>query len=121
MLSMNGVSKRFGAVVIADGLDLAVQRGESFGIIGPNGAGKSTLMALIGGDLSVDAGRVELDGEDVTRTKASYRAHAGVGRTYQIPRPFERLSVFENALVAARRGRRRSPPRRTPGPAPAAL
>lgn len=103
-LSMCGVSKRFGAVVIAEGLDLEVPAGESLGIIGPNGAGKSTLMALVSGDLGVDAGRIELDGVDITRESAPRRAHAGIGRTYQIPRPFEGLSVFENALVAAQHG-----------------
>ena len=106
MLSLNGISKKFGSVIIAEDLSLDVSAGSSLGIIGPNGAGKSTLMALISGDLAVDAGHINLAGEDITRTRASHRAHAGVGKTYQIPRPFEGLTVFENALVAAQHGAR---------------
>ncbi len=77
------------------------------GIIGPNGAGKSTLFNLIAGNTEADGGKVLLDGIDVTRASAHERCRAGIGRSHQIPRPFESLTVFENLLVAAVHGRRR--------------
>jgi branched-chain amino acid transport system ATP-binding protein len=104
LLRLTAVTKRFGRVVVADGLDLVVGRGEALGIIGPNGAGKSSLFGLVSGDLRPDAGSVLLDGVDVTRWDAMRRARAGLGRTYQVPRPFEHMSVLENVLVAAQQG-----------------
>jgi len=106
LLEVSGLGKSFGAVVVADQLDLRVQAGEALGVIGPNGAGKSTLLAMIGGDLRPDAGRVLLDGHDVTAIPAAQRAATGIGRTYQVPRPFGGLTVFQNALVAAQHGAR---------------
>ena len=106
LLELRGVAKRFGAVVVADGLDLDLMPGQSLGVIGPNGAGKSTLLALVGGDLRLDAGTVLLDSVDVTAMSAARRAGLGIGRTYQVPRPFAGLTVFENALVAAQHGAR---------------
>jgi branched-chain amino acid transport system ATP-binding protein len=106
MLRLTGVSKRFGAIVVADAVDLELESGESLGIIGPNGAGKTSLLSLISGDLRVDSGSVAIDGNDVTRQPAARRAKLGIGRTYQVPRPFEGLTVFENALVAAQHGGR---------------
>ena len=92
----------------ADGVDFGVAAGEAVGIIGPNGAGKSTLFNLIAGNLAADSGEVLLEGKDITRLKAHRRCAAGIGRSYQIPRPFENLTVFENLLVAAVHGRGRS-------------
>ncbi|MEP7239378.1 MAG: ABC transporter ATP-binding protein [Devosia sp.] len=104
LLELAGVSKRFGAVVAADGVDLSVAAGEALGIIGANGAGKSSLFNLVTGVLSPDAGTVTLDGRDISRDPAGERCRAGIGRSFQIPRPFESLSVFENLLVARRFG-----------------
>ena len=87
---------------------MRVAAGEAVGIIGPNGAGKSTLFNLIAGNLAADTGEVLLEGKDITRLKAHRRCAAGIGRSYQIPRPFENLTVFENLLVAAVHGRGRS-------------
>jgi branched-chain amino acid transport system ATP-binding protein len=107
ILELHEVSKSFGALKAADSIVLSVSEGEALGVIGPNGAGKSTLFSLISGALTPSAGRVVLDGRDVTRTSAHERCVAGVGRSHQIPAPFEKLTVFENLLVAACFGRGR--------------
>jgi len=75
--------------------------GEALGVIGPNGAGKSTLFNLITGMLRPDSGRVILDGRDITDLAPEDRCRAGIGRSFQIPLPFDHLSVFENLSVAA--------------------
>eukprot|EP01036_Dinobryon_divergens_P006993 gene6993-biopygen6229 len=106
LLELKGLSKRFGAVVAADAVDLSVTEGVALGIIGANGAGKSSLFNLIAGVLTPDAGAVTLDGRDVTQLAVRRRCLAGIGRSFQIPRPFESLSVFENLLVAAQFGSR---------------
>ncbi len=105
ILRLAGVTKRFGAVVVADNIDLTVEKGEALGIIGANGAGKSSLFNLITGVVSADAGTITLSGRDVTRVAVRDRCLAGIGRSFQIPRPFESLTVFENLLVAAEYGR----------------
>ena len=94
------VSKSFGAPVI-DEMSFTVASGEAVGIVGPNGAGKTTLLNLVAGDLAPDAGRIELFGVDVTRSRPEARCRSGLARTAQIPRPFEGLTVFENVLVGA--------------------
>jgi branched-chain amino acid transport system ATP-binding protein len=104
LLDIRRLSRSFGSLKAADGIDLVVARGEAVGIIGPNGAGKTTLFNLIAGNLDADAGEIRLNGVDVTRTKAHERCIAGIGRSYQIPHPFETLTVFENLLVAAVHG-----------------
>jgi branched-chain amino acid transport system ATP-binding protein len=108
LLETRRLSKSFGSLKAADGIDLGVAAGEAVGIIGPNGAGKSTLFNLIAGNLAPDGGEVLLDGRDITRLPAHQRCRAGIGRSYQIPLPFETLTVFENLLVAAVHGRGRS-------------
>ncbi len=104
VLSLEGVTKRFGRVLVADTLDLQVGDGEALGIIGPNGAGKTSLFSMISGDLRPDSGTVRIAGRDVTRLGAAARCRLGLGRTYQIPRPFEHMTVFENVLVAVLQG-----------------
>jgi branched-chain amino acid transport system ATP-binding protein len=91
----------FVGVHAIDGVDLRVSRGEILGLIGPNGAGKTTLLNVIAGMQEPKTGTVSLDGEDVTRWSASRRARAGIGRTFQGARLFERLTVFENVEVGA--------------------
>ena len=105
ILRLAGVTKRFGAVVVADNIDLEVGRGEALGIIGANGAGKSSLFNLITGVIRPNCGRVFLGDTDITAIPARQRCVAGIGRSFQIPRPFETLTVFENLLVAAENGR----------------
>lgn len=105
ILRLENVSKSFGALKVADCVTFTVPRGEALGIIGPNGAGKSTLFNLITGNLLADGGRIEFLSRDVTRAPAMERVRMGVGRSFQIPQPFEGLSVFENLLTAAAFGR----------------
>jgi branched-chain amino acid transport system ATP-binding protein len=105
ILKLENVSKSFGALKVSDGVTFAVPRGEALGIIGPNGAGKSTLFNLITGNFLADEGRVEFLGRDVTRAPAMQRVRMGIGRSFQIPQPFEGLTVFENLLTAAAFGR----------------
>lgn len=100
-LRLTGISKRFGQVVVANELGFELGQGQAMGIVGPNGAGKSTLFAMISGELRPDAGTVELDGSDVSARRAHERTRAGIGRTFQVPRPFEKMTVFENVLVFA--------------------
>jgi branched-chain amino acid transport system ATP-binding protein len=101
MLELKSVSKAFGMIVVASDIDLSLARGEALGIIGPNGAGKSTLFNLVTGMLRPDRGRILLEGRDITGLAPEQRCRAGLGRSFQIPLPFEHLSVFENLSVAA--------------------
>src|SRR5271155_3884901 len=104
LLELDHVTKRFGRVVIAEDLSFAVGSGDTVGIVGPNGAGKTSLFGLISGDLSPGAGSVSFAGRPVTRLDAAARCRLGIGRTYQVPRPFTDMTVFENVLVAAQQG-----------------
>jgi branched-chain amino acid transport system ATP-binding protein len=104
LLELEHVTKRFGQVVIAEDLSFAVGAGEVVGIVGPNGAGKTSLFGLISGDLAPDAGEVRFAGRPVTRLGSATRCRLGIGRTYQVPRPFSDMTVFENLLVAAQQG-----------------
>ena len=104
LLELDHVTKRFGRVVIAEDLSFTVDAGETVGIVGPNGAGKTSLFGLISGDLTPGAGQVNFAGRNITRLDSAARARLGVGRTYQVPRPFTDMTVFENVLVAAQQG-----------------
>src|SRR6266581_288761 len=95
LLELDHVTKRFGRVVIAENLSF---------IVGPNGAGKTSLFGLISGDLSPGAGEIAFAGRPVTKLDAAARCRLGIGRTYQVPRPFTDMTVFENVLVAAQQG-----------------
>lgn len=108
ILELDHLVKSFGSLKVTDDVTFSVEPGEALGIIGPNGAGKSTLFNLITGNVRVDAGRVSFDGADVTRMQPMKRCYAGVGRTFQIPQPFEKLTVFENLVVAASMGSRKA-------------
>jgi branched-chain amino acid transport system ATP-binding protein len=103
-LVLAGLSKSFGGVSVISQLDMVVPVGQALGIVGPNGAGKSTLFNLISGDTDPDEGTVVLNGRDVTAQRPAWRCRAGVGRTYQIPRPFTGMTVYETALVGAVHG-----------------
>ena len=108
ILAFEKICKRFGAVVVAHDIDLALSEGEALGIIGPNGAGKSTLFGIASGTVQPDAGRVMLEGSDITRLPPERRCRLGLGRSFQIPQPFHGMSVFENLVVAAAFGTGRS-------------
>ncbi|HEU5018431.1 MAG TPA: ABC transporter ATP-binding protein [Pseudolabrys sp.] len=101
ILALEQIHKRFGAVVVADGIDLALTEGEALGIIGPNGAGKTTLFGIAAGTVKPDSGRVIYAGEDITRLPPERRCRKGLARSFQIPQPFNGMTVFENVVVAA--------------------
>jgi branched-chain amino acid transport system ATP-binding protein len=101
LLRVQGLSRNFGALRAVDGLSFEVAEGEALGILGPNGAGKSTLFNLISGDIRPSAGTIRLRGRELARLPSYERCRLGVGRSYQIPQPFGRMTVFENVLAAA--------------------
>ena len=101
VLRLSGVQKSFGALQVAQDITFDVPQGQALGIIGPNGAGKSTLLNLITGNIDPDQGRIEFMGRDVTKIPPMQRTLMGMGRSFQIPQPFDNISVFENVLVAA--------------------
>jgi branched-chain amino acid transport system ATP-binding protein len=104
LLELDGVSKSFGRVVVADNLSLTVGSGDIVGIVGPNGAGKTSLFGLIAGELAPSSGEIMFAGARVTRLDQAARCRLGIGRTFQVPRPFGAMTVFENVLVAAQQG-----------------
>ncbi len=104
ILRLDGVTKAFGAVTVADGLTYGLRGGEALGVIGPNGAGKTSMFNLVTGTLSADAGSISFDGRDVTKAGAAARCRAGMARSFQVPQPFGGMTVFENAMVAATQG-----------------
>ena len=108
IIELREVSKSYGALRVADAINLGVPRGDALGVIGPNGAGKSTLFGLMAGAVRPDAGKIFLADRDVTRDSAEARCIAGVARSHQIPQPFEKMTVFENLLVAAAFGGQKS-------------
>src|SRR3979490_456976 len=108
ILPLEKISKRFGAIVIANEIDLALDEGEALGIIGPNGAGKTTLFGIASGTMKPDAGRVIFAGTDIRRLAPERRCRMGIGRSFQIPQPFNGMTVFENLVVAAAFGGGRS-------------
>jgi branched-chain amino acid transport system ATP-binding protein len=101
LLALHSVSKSYGALKVTDKITLSVDKGQTLGILGPNGAGKTTLFNLISGDVRVDSGRVEYDGQDITALPPHLRCRLGIGRSYQVPQPFGHMSVFENLVTAA--------------------
>lgn len=103
-LAAVGIRKRFGALVVLDGVDFAVGADEAVGIVGPNGAGKTTLLSVLAGSQRPDGGRVLLQGADVTSSGAASRCRLGVARAHQVPKPFGGMTVFENVFVAASTG-----------------
>jgi branched-chain amino acid transport system ATP-binding protein len=101
ILTLEGLSKSYGALRVIDHLSLSVAAGETLGILGPNGAGKTTLLNLLTGELRADAGRIEFGGRDIAREPPHRRCRLGIGRAYQIPQPFGAMTVFENLVTAA--------------------
>jgi branched-chain amino acid transport system ATP-binding protein len=104
LLEVKSVTKSYGELHVLKEINLAVPTGQALGIVGPNGAGKSTLLSVINGTERASSGSVHFDGSDVTGQQAEVRARSGIGRTFQVPRPFTHLTVFENALSGATYG-----------------
>ena len=113
LLETRGLRRRFGGHTAVSSLDLVLREGEVLGLIGPNGAGKTTIFNLLSGRLRPDRGAVLLRGRDITGRPPHRTCRLGIARTFQVPRPFLSLSVYESVLVGARFGRR------LPGAAPA--
>lgn len=101
ILATEGLVKRFGGLVAVDGVDLALERATILGMIGINGAGKTTLMNCINGIYHNEAGRVRLNDKDITHRKPHQIADAGLGRTFQVPRIFHRMSLIDNLVVTS--------------------
>jgi branched-chain amino acid transport system ATP-binding protein len=101
LLEVKGVSRAFQSLMAVQNVTLSVEAGELLGLIGPNGAGKSTLFNLIAGVLKPTAGRILLDGTDITGRRPFDMARAGLARTFQIPKPYRQLSVIENVMLNA--------------------
>jgi branched-chain amino acid transport system ATP-binding protein len=104
ILVIDKLTKWFGNLAAVNDLSFNVEQGEILGMMGPNGAGKTTVFNLITGVNPPSAGKVTYQGRDVTHFSASHRCRLGIGRTYQIPRPFENMTVLENLLVGAEYG-----------------
>ena len=106
VLEVQNLTKRFGGFVALDSVSLHLDKGERLGLIGPNGSGKTTMIDCISGALFNDEGSVVFDGRDITKLPAYQRAHLGIARSFQIPRPFRSMTIIENL-------RNRSPSRST--------
>ncbi|MCF8050074.1 MAG: ABC transporter ATP-binding protein [Desulfobacterales bacterium] len=101
LLQLDNVTKRFGGLVAVDHVSLEIDAGQFVGIVGPNGSGKTTLFNLISGVFFPEEGRIYFEGADITRMPPYKRAPLGIGRTFQIPRPFSSATVRENIAVGA--------------------
>jgi branched-chain amino acid transport system ATP-binding protein len=117
MLEVSDVTRRFGGVAAVDGVSITVGRGDIVGLIGPNGAGKTTLFNCVAGTVRPTSGRILLEGRRIEGEPAHKRLARGLGRTFQIPRPFPQMTLIENLLVAAKgqRGERILPNWLAPG------
>jgi len=101
ILDVRGLSKSFGGLKAVQNVSFSVERGELVGIIGPNGAGKTTVFNLLNGFLSADEGKVFFDDKNIVGMRPNAICHLGVGRTFQIVRPFPRMTVFNNIVIGA--------------------
>ncbi|PWU23026.1 MAG: ABC transporter ATP-binding protein [Candidatus Rokuibacteriota bacterium] len=101
LLSVHGVSKRFGGLSAVRDVSFSVEAGEIVGVIGPNGAGKTTLFSLVSGFARPDAGAIWFEGHPVTNLAPERRCHLGLCRTFQLVKPFGNMTVRENVMVGA--------------------
>jgi branched-chain amino acid transport system ATP-binding protein len=113
MLSVQGLTKVFGGFTAVNGVSFDLREGEILGLIGPNGSGKSTTFNLLAGALVPTAGSIRFLGREIAGHPQNRVAHYGMARTYQIPRPFRRLSLLENVVLAAYYGQAQRPSRET--------
>ena len=101
MLDVTGLCKSFGGFTAVSDVEFSLSKGEILGLIGPNGSGKSTIFNMLSGALRPNAGSVKLEGKEIAGLAPHLICEMGVGRTFQIPRPIRRLSILENAALAA--------------------
>lgn len=104
ILQVQHLQKSFGKLAAVNDLSFEVHKGEILGMMGPNGAGKTTVFNLLTGTLQPDGGLITFQGDNITYESPSKRCRKGLGRTYQIPQPFEKMTVFENLMVSAVHG-----------------
>src|SRR5215510_12407224 len=108
MLSVRGLTKRFGGFTAVSNVSFEVAKGEILGLIGPNGSGKSTIFNMLSGALAPNAGSIRFEGREIAGQAPHKIVNLGIGRTFQIPRPFRRLSILENVVLAGFYGQGRS-------------
>jgi branched-chain amino acid transport system ATP-binding protein len=101
LLSVSGLTKTFDGFTAVSNVSFHVEEGEILGLIGPNGSGKSTTFNCIAGMLPPTSGSIRLNGEEIAGLPANRVCHRGIGRTYQIPRPFQNLTLVENVALSA--------------------
>ena len=101
MLSVSGLTKKFGGFTAVSNVSFEVRQGEILGLIGPNGSGKSTTFNCVAGMYAPTAGSVKFEGAEIGGLPANRVCHKGLGRTYQIPRPFRNLTLLENVALSA--------------------
>jgi branched-chain amino acid transport system ATP-binding protein len=106
VLAGAGLCKSYGDLQVLSQVDFSVRGGEALGIVGPNGAGKTTLLSVLAGSVAPSSGTVLLNGKDVTALRSDQRCRQGIGRVFQIPRPFGGMTVLENVIVGAAYGAR---------------
>ena len=107
MLEVNGLVKRFGGFTAVSNVSFKVAQGEILGLIGPNGSGKSTIFNMLSGTFPPSAGSIAFEGRELSGMAPHRIINAGIGRTFQIPRPFKRLTIFENVALAGYYGQDR--------------
>jgi branched-chain amino acid transport system ATP-binding protein len=101
ILQLLNISKRFGGLIANSGISIEIQKGELLGLIGPNGAGKSTLFNIVAGAYPPTTGTILFEGKDITGLSAAARCALGIARTFQVPKSFESMTVFDNVMVGA--------------------
>lgn len=111
MLEVSNLTRRFGGFTAVNRVSFALEQGEILGLIGPNGSGKSTTFNMIAGMLRPSEGSIRFEGREIGGLKPVEVCHRGIGRTFQIPRPFRRLTILENVVTAAYFGQREDIPR----------
>jgi branched-chain amino acid transport system ATP-binding protein len=107
MLVVDGLIKRFGGFTAVSNVSFKVDQGEILGLIGPNGSGKSTIFNMLSGTFPPSAGSIRFEGHEIAGLPPHRIINRGIGRTFQIPRPFRRLSIFENVALAGYYGQNR--------------
>ena len=100
MLVVNGLVKRFGGFTAVNNVSFKVEKGEILGLIGPNGSGKSTIFNMLSGTFPPTSGSISFEGHELAGLAPHRTINRGIGRTFQIPRPFKRLTMFENVALA---------------------